>query len=238
MIKNVFLLIALSACPVVHAGTVIKKIVDSSGRITYTNLSSDTVRGKIIKKFDTDGILYLRNTRPSLARHVIKTSSNRYSFRPGYDLPSLFHLTDNNYRSNSYGASPSAYNKSKFSSLIADAASRNQVDEKLVHAVIQAESAYNPSAVSRTGAVGLMQLMPGTAKRYGVMNRTDPEQNVDGGTRYLKDLLDMFNYNLGLAVAAYNAGEGAVMKYNNSIPPYPETRNYVKQVLSLYHRPL
>lgn len=236
MIKNVFLLIAVFACPVVQSGTVIKKIVDSSGRITYTNLSSDVVRGKIIKKFDSDGIIYLRNSRPSLANHIVKSGSNRYSFRGGYDYPSLFHFGDNSNRASSSGAN--SYNKSKFSSLIADAASRNQVDEKLVHAVIQAESAYNPSAVSRTGAVGLMQLMPGTARRYGVMNRTDPEQNVDGGTRYLKDLLDMFNYNLGLAVAAYNAGEGAVMKYNNSIPPYPETQNYVRQVLALYRRSL
>ena len=79
-----------------------------------------------------------------------------------------------------------------------------------------------------------MQLMPETAKRYGVRNRTDPSENINGGTRYLKDLLKMFNSNLSLAVAAYNAGENAVKKYNNSIPPYPETRNYVKQVLALY----
>ena len=82
-----------------------------------------------------------------------------------------------------------------------------------------------------------MQLMPDTARRFGVTNRTDPVQNVDGGTRYLRELLDMFD-DIRLAVAAYNAGEGAVMKYNNSIPPYPETQNYVRQVLSLYHRSL
>jgi soluble lytic murein transglycosylase-like protein len=81
-------------------------------------------------------------------------------------------------------------------------------------------------------------LMPDTARRYGVLNRTDPVQNVDGGTRYLKDLLGMFNHNLHLAVAAYNAGENAVIKYNNSIPPYPETRNYVRQVLARYNSSL
>ncbi|OAI23037.1 MULTISPECIES: lytic transglycosylase domain-containing protein [Methylomonas] len=125
-------------------------------------------------------------------------------------------------------------NKSKFNDLIAKAAAKHQMDPKLLHAVIQAESAYNPNAVSSAGAVGLMQLMPDTARRYGVSDRRDAEQNVDGGTRYLKDLLAMFNSNLKLAVAGYNAGEGAVMKYNYTIPPYPETQNYVQHVMSLY----
>lgn len=127
-------------------------------------------------------------------------------------------------------------NKLKFNDLVAKAAAKHQMDPKLLHAVIQAESAYNPNAVSSAGAVGLMQLMPDTARRYGVTDRRDAEQNVDGGTRYLKDLLAMFNSNLTLAVAGYNAGEGAVMKYNNSVPPYPETRNYVQHVLSLYRK--
>jgi soluble lytic murein transglycosylase-like protein len=127
-------------------------------------------------------------------------------------------------------------NKSKFKDLIAQAAARHQVDERLVHAVIQTESAYNSTAVSSAGAVGLMQLMPETARRFGVMDRNDPDQNVDGGTRYLKHLIKMFEPNLDLAVAAYNAGENAVIKYNNSIPPYPETQNYVRQVLALYNQ--
>lgn len=125
-------------------------------------------------------------------------------------------------------------NRNKFEELIVKAAARHQMDPKLLHAVIQAESAYNPSAVSSAGAVGLMQLMPDTARRYGVTDRRDAEQNIDGGTRYLKDLMAMFNSNLRLAVAGYNAGEGAVMKYNNTVPPYPETQNYVQQVLRLY----
>lgn len=125
-------------------------------------------------------------------------------------------------------------NKLKYTPLIAKAASKYQLDEKLLHAVIQAESAYDANAVSSAGAVGLMQLMPETAKRYGVSNRKDAKQNIDGGARYLKDLLAMFKSDLKLAIASYNAGEGAVKKYNNSIPPYPETQNYVKQVLALY----
>jgi len=126
--------------------------------------------------------------------------------------------------------------RTQYHDLIAQVASKHQVDEKLVHAVIQTESAYNASATSSAGAVGLMQLMPATAARYGVYDRTDPVQNVEAGTRYLKDLLQMFDSNLDLAVAAYNAGENAVIRHNNSIPPYPETQNYVRQVLARYNR--
>jgi soluble lytic murein transglycosylase-like protein len=127
-----------------------------------------------------------------------------------------------------------AGNKLKYQDLISKAAAKHQMDPKLLHAVIQAESAYNPHAISSAGAVGLMQLMPDTARRYGVTDRHDAEQNVDGGTRYLKDLMAMFNSNLKLAVAGYNAGEGAVMKYNYTVPPYRETQNYVQHVLNLY----
>lgn len=125
-------------------------------------------------------------------------------------------------------------NKKKYSSLIKAAAAKHRLDPNLLHAVIYAESAYNASAVSSAGAVGLMQLMPATAKRYGVTNRHDPAQNINGGARYLKDLLKLFNFNTRLAIAAYNAGEGAVKKYKNRIPPYPETQRYVKKVMQLY----
>jgi soluble lytic murein transglycosylase-like protein len=102
--------------------------------------------------------------------------------------------------------------------------------------VITAESAYDPEAISRTGAIGLMQLMPGTARRYGVANRRNPEDNISGGARYLVDLLKMFNNNLQLALAAYNAGENAVKEYGNKIPPYKETQNYVRKVLEYYNQ--
>lgn len=127
-----------------------------------------------------------------------------------------------------------AKNKKKYTPLIIQAAAKYRIDEKLLHAVIQTESAYNEMAISSAGAVGLMQLMPATAKRYGVSNRKNARQNIDGGTRYLKDLFKMFNSNLQLVLASYNAGEGAVKKYKNSIPPYPETRDYVRKVLALY----
>lgn len=127
-----------------------------------------------------------------------------------------------------------ARNKKKFSPFITNAAKKYNIDEKLLHAVIRTESAYNEKAISSAGAMGLMQLMPATAKRYGVSNRKNPQQNIDGGAHYIKDLLKMFNSDLELVLASYNAGEGAVKKYNNSIPPYPETQNYVRKVLEFY----
>ena len=127
-------------------------------------------------------------------------------------------------------------NKKKYAPIIARAAAKYQIDEKLLHAVIQTESAYDVKAISSAGAVGLMQLMPATAKHYGVSNRKNATENIDGGTRYLKDLFKMFDSNLDLVLASYNAGEGAVKKYNNAIPPYPETQHYVKKVLGLYRK--
>lgn len=113
-----------------------------------------------------------------------------------------------------------------------------KVIPELIHAVIEAESAYNPKAISHAGAVGLMQLMPATAERFGVTDRTNPTQNIDGGVRYLRFLLDYFDNDLKLAIAGYNAGEGAVLKYGRKIPPYRETRNYVAKVLKLLQRNL
>jgi soluble lytic murein transglycosylase-like protein len=125
---------------------------------------------------------------------------------------------------------------SKFNGHILAAARETKVDVALIRAVISVESGYNASARSRAGAVGLMQLMPGTAKRYGVRNRLDPAQNIHGGARYLRDLQVMFDNNLQLVLAAYNAGEFAVMKYGRRIPPYRETVAYVPKVLSYYKK--
>ncbi|HEY7840085.1 MAG TPA: transglycosylase SLT domain-containing protein [Gammaproteobacteria bacterium] len=125
-------------------------------------------------------------------------------------------------------------NRRTHSSTIEHYAKQYRLQPSLVHAVVTAESAYDPDAISKAGAVGLMQLMPETAKRYGVNNRRNPSENVNGGTRYLRDLLVMFNYDLQLALAAYNAGENAVKQYGNKIPPYTETRNYVRKVLAYF----
>lgn len=124
----------------------------------------------------------------------------------------------------------------RYSSIIDAASKTHGVDGALVHAVITAESGYNAAAVSKAGARGLMQLMPDTAARYGVRNIHDPRENINGGVRYLRDLIAMFNGNLELAVAAYNAGENAVIRHGNRIPPYAETVHYVPKVLGFYRK--
>jgi soluble lytic murein transglycosylase-like protein len=107
------------------------------------------------------------------------------------------------------------------------------VDPRFIHAVIKQESRYNPKAVSHVGAQGLMQMMPATAKRFGLKDPFDPAANVEAGTKYLKFLLKRFNGDVSLALAGYNAGEGSVDKYNG-VPPYGETQNYVKEIEATY----
>lgn len=122
----------------------------------------------------------------------------------------------------------------RYQAQIADAARGAQVDPQLIHAVITVESGYNPAAVSPKGATGLMQLMPETARRYGATNTFDAGQNLRAGAKYLRDLLEMFSDDLKLALAAYNAGENAVIRHGNRIPPYAETQAYVPRVLARY----
>ena len=116
---------------------------------------------------------------------------------------------------------------------IREAAERHGVPEGLISAVIRIESGFNPQAISRKGARGLMQLMPGTASMLGVRDSFDPRQNIDGGVRHLRALIQRFGNDFHLALAAYNAGEGAVVS-SGGIPPYPETRDYVTRVLGLF----
>ena len=126
-------------------------------------------------------------------------------------------------------------NTNAYSAEIAAAAKQHGVDEAIVRAIIHAESAYNPNALSRVGAQGLMQLMPATARRFGVGNAFEPGQNIAGGVQYLAWLLKRFKGDLTLAAAGYNAGEGAVDKYRG-VPPYNETRRYVERVAVLAER--
>ncbi|MEJ2609643.1 MAG: lytic transglycosylase domain-containing protein [Candidatus Thiodiazotropha sp.] len=147
------------------------------------------------------------------------------------------------WRSGKKKSSNSAYilakmrkNKAKVTPYIDAIAKELHLHPGLLHAVVRVESAYNPKALSKKGAQGLMQLMPATASRYGVNDAYDPQQNVRGGAQYLKDLLKQFEFDIKLALAAYNAGENAVLKYGKQIPPYPETQNYVKKVLNEFER--
>lgn len=125
-------------------------------------------------------------------------------------------------------------NKVQYDRIVAEIARTYGLDSALLHAVISVESGYSPKAVSRKGAAGLMQLMPKTAERYGITDSFDPVQNLHGGARHLQYLLKVFDNDVSLALAAYNAGEGSVLKYGNRIPPFRETVDYVPQVLGFY----
>lgn len=127
------------------------------------------------------------------------------------------------------------YLRRKYHYLIVDAAQKYHLEPEFLHAVISAESAYQHKAISHAGAQGLMQLMPGTAERFGVSDPFDPKQNIFAGAEYLKKLLREFK-SKDLALAAYNSGEGTVRRYNRQIPPYPETQQYVVRVMKFYHR--
>lgn len=122
----------------------------------------------------------------------------------------------------------------RYGPLVEAAARETRLDPLLLHAVIATESAYNPAARSPKGAQGLMQLMPATARRYGVVNAYEPRLNILGGARYLADLMAMFDQDVKLALAAYNAGEQAVIRHGRRIPPYRETGAYVPRVLDYY----
>lgn len=183
-----------------------------------------TAKSTIVYKYlDAKGVLHLTNKPPENDVHLLYVRS--------YLVP--FHQL-------SLTSSKSKLKKHRkyqqYAPLIKVVAQDARLHPALLHAVVEVESAYNPKAISSSGAVGLMQLMPATAKRYKVEDRTDPTANLRGGARYLRDLLTLFNDNLSLALAAYNAGENAVKRHGNQIPPYRETRNYVRKVKRLYRR--
>jgi soluble lytic murein transglycosylase-like protein len=183
------------------------------------------VQGQVYS-YIKDGVRHYTSRRPQGVANASAVRTIRYSYiqtcyacsvRPGVDFGRVRLNTD-------------AYRDE-----IAAAARQHGVDEAIVRAIIHAESAYNPNALSRAGAQGLMQLMPATARRFGVSNAFDASQNIQGGVQYLAWLLKRFNNNLTLAAAGYNAGEGAVDKYDG-VPPYNETQRYVQRVGVLAER--
>ncbi len=133
----------------------------------------------------------------------------------------------------SLGAAAQDASRKTYDPVVKKVAKRHGVEPDLIHAIIRAESNYESTAVSAKGAIGLMQLMPATGKAYGVNNFIDPEENIEGGTKYLKDLIRLYEGKTSLVLAAYNAGQEAVKRYKG-IPPYAETRNYIKRIQSGY----
>lgn len=156
-------------------------------------------------------------------------SLETYAQKPNNDFQKILDTKVENKKN------PNTVSRSEINDLISKYSYQNGLDEDFVKAVVNQESGFNPNATSHCGAMGLMQLMPSTAQGLGVKNAYDAEQNIEGGTKYLKGLLDRFNNDKSLALAAYNAGPNAVKKYGG-IPPYAETQNYVKSVLSKYDR--
>ena len=151
---------------------------------------------------------------------------------PGYTLVKVYSSLEDD--TPVYADPPRiATRATEFDGLIQRISDSTMLDPALIKSVMHAESAFNPNALSNKGAQGLMQLMPGTAERYGVTRILDPRQNVLAGSRYLRDLLRQFNGDMRLALAGYNAGENAVRKYGG-IPPYSETQQYVRRVMDLY----
>ncbi|NJD67078.1 MAG: lytic transglycosylase [Candidatus Methylomirabilota bacterium] len=171
-------------------------------------LSAGPALGEIYYRTDTDGLVYFTNA-PTTPQHRL--------LRPGV-LPATTKLTAAN-----------------ISGLIDVLAAEYELDPALIRAVIQVESNFNRKAISPKGAQGLMQLMPGTVWRFSVGDVYDPHENVGAGARYLRELLNLFEGDVTLALAAYNAGENAVLRYKG-VPPYAETRDYVTKVLGLYRR--
>ncbi len=194
----------------VKASADIYKYVDGSGHVFYTD-----------RPKHSGFALIMRTPRSFL--YTGRTSGRSF-------------LSGNRARRRSELSAYREQKRQELAPLINAAAYKYSLDPELLHAVIRAESGYNPGAVSNKGAAGLMQLMPATASRFGVRDRFDPQDNIEGGARYLSELIDMFEADVKLAVAAYNSGENTVKKFGNQVPPIAETQDYVERVLSYYNR--
>lgn len=175
------------------------------------------------------GEVLSQSSSPNLTNNPLMYQGKNDVFMP----TTLLKLQQQIEQASNSGQTTKAQHNSDYSDLIKKAAAQFNVPERLISSVIKHESNFNAGTVSRAGAQGLMQLMPGTAKFLGVKNSFDPEQNITGGTRYLKQMLDQFGGDIKLALAAYNAGPGNVKKYGG-IPPFKETQNYVKKVLNTF----
>src|SRR5215204_3141375 len=165
--------------------------------------------------------------KKTVGKRLLTSKNYTYSPAPG----ALVHLT-NQPMNPSLGGFTTG--NSDVDNSIVESGKRNSVDPLLLYSIMHQESSFKPRAMSYKGARGLMQLMPGTAARFGVSNMWDPKQNIEGGARYMRFLLSLFSGDVRLALAGYNAGEGAVMKYGYQVPPYSETQEYVRRISRRY----
>jgi soluble lytic murein transglycosylase-like protein len=188
--------------------------------------------GQIVSYLDSSGKLVFINAEPTPTGRRAKPADPRAVLVAGVS-PQTTQIPP--VASSTMGAAGQAY-RQKIEEMIRETSARYNVDPALIRAVIETESNWNSTAVSRKGALGLMQLVPGTAQQLGVSNAFDPKQNVDGGVRYLHTLLERYNGDLDKALAAYNAGPGAVDRAKG-VPGYRETREYVRKVTDSYFRP-
>lgn len=221
------------------AGADVYRRVGADGQVVFTDKPQGRGYALVIKSHDRrpDVALTQNTAGPKPLPLVAKPPSMVHRLNTGEIVlgngPKIYSFRPSDSRLN---AGPAGAKADAFAAIIDRAAFVHGLDPWLLHAVIRAESAYNPMAQSSKGAMGLMQLMPDTAARYGVKDPWNPEENVYAGARYLRDLMGMFGSDVRLAVAAYNAGEGNVQKYGNQIPPFDETRGYVSKVLDFYRR--
>jgi soluble lytic murein transglycosylase-like protein len=207
-----------------HRRTTITTWLISGTLVVCANFFAPGAHGQITRVINDDGRQFFVNAEPPL-----KVNLNASKSRANIWLPAESSFTG-------HGRPAMDIGRDGVEKLVREAADRHRVDPALVRAVIETESNWNPKAYSRKGAGGLMQLIPTTAQRYGAYDVFNPQQNIDAGVKHLKWLLERYNGNLDLALAAYNAGEGAVDRAHG-VPAYRETQNYVQRVQNAYFRP-
>jgi soluble lytic murein transglycosylase-like protein len=213
--------------------------VDASGKMTFINSNPAPRSQKTHARSTITVSPAPAEVRPVTSDvdspPVVRSAPARASSKQAEQFPPAIPVTADTLATGSY-VKPPASATDPIDRIVQEAAKRHKVDPALVKAVISTESGWNPQAISRKGAEGLMQLIPDTAERFGVGNALDPAQNVEGGTTYLKWLLDRYNGDLPKTLAAYNAGEHAVDLYRG-VPRYPETQQYVQKVTRAYFQP-
>lgn len=186
--------------------------------------------GNVWSYEDSDGITHFSNVPDNARYRLYLKSPGSYRLKPEFNSGSAVKS------SNPSRALTLGQDKLPYAAMVAAAATEQQLDPALLHAIIHVESRHNPEAVSTKGAIGLMQVLPETARRMGVESISTPAANINAGARYMRFLLDIFGKDVPLALAAYNAGENAVIRHGYQIPPYPETRAYVPAVIAAYHQ--